>query len=83
MEVDAIGRAKAPCCDGKFAYKCRGDAQKECKRKKNKVELLPYRCPFCGFWHVGHKPSGNAKHVWKKNLQRIKKRKKEWKSKSF
>lgn len=26
-------------------------------KQLQKIDVHPYRCPFCGSWHVGHTPS--------------------------
>lgn len=62
--------AIASCCLGKFRYTSRADANKEVKRKAKIAALMPYRCPFCGFWHVGHKPCDRQKKVWERNMKR-------------
>jgi len=37
----------------KVAYKTRNQARHESPDHHGRV----YRCPFCGFWHRGHKPN--------------------------
>ena len=51
----AIGKEKA--CNNKRRLESEGWA-KECAEKAtaNYGELMTeYPCPFCGFWHIGHK----------------------------
>lgn len=53
-------------CVGKHRHKSRYAANRELtKSKRNKTitarnktlsPLMVYMCPFCDFWHIGHKP---------------------------
>ena len=42
-------RAKS-ACEHKCAYVTRGEAKTKLRRMNHKGK--PYRCPFCGYWHV-------------------------------
>ena len=53
------------CTTGKLPYETRGLAQAACdgmsKRRYRglhgeRVRVMPYLCPRCGMWHVGHDP---------------------------
>ncbi len=47
-------------CEGKVKHKTQKDALSSLKRKRQKkkdllnMKIIPYKCEFCGFWHVGH-----------------------------
>lgn len=60
-------------CDcGKIPYKTRAEARASVKRKDG-MELSgkPYRCQFCGFWHLGHLPPKKSKvGIWRKKHKR-------------
>ena len=48
-------------CSGKIGYTSRGDARRTIDRMRNKDtsrqrgELRPYMCEYCGAYHIGHK----------------------------
>ena len=48
-------------------YKKQFFSEKDCIRQMNNVinasgdtRLVPYECPYCGYWHFGH-PKGSEK----------------------
>lgn len=45
-------------CDGKRPYRDKATAKTVAKRSERSLRqrLHPYRCPHCGYWHLGHKP---------------------------
>jgi hypothetical protein len=43
-------------CSGKVPFESRALALSVCKRpRRHIVNREPYKCDFCGFWHVGSK----------------------------
>jgi hypothetical protein len=47
--------AKRNMCDGKRKHKSANCARKEIERIKSDItHITPYRCFYCGRWHVGH-----------------------------
>jgi rubrerythrin len=65
--------AIASACAGKFKHTSKANADKEIRHKKN--WLASYRCPFCGFWHVGRKPDDKARDFFKNKARMWRKRK--------
>jgi hypothetical protein len=64
--------------------KHKGDEMASCKQKmrfltRKEARLLlkqknlgkVYRCPFCGFWHIGHKPNRKSRAAF--NISGVKK----------
>jgi hypothetical protein len=44
-------------CTSKVPYMSRREARSRVRHGRNQDGTLrPYRCPFCGAWHLGHKP---------------------------
>lgn len=55
-------------CSGKFKFPTKQIAESTFPRKHG-IDLMAYECPFCGFHHIGHKPSKVHKFVkGKKNV---------------
>lgn len=53
-------------CDGKRPFRTKGFAKRMAlvltsgsgaEDRRSPRKATTYRCPWCGFWHVGHKPS--------------------------
>jgi predicted RNA-binding Zn-ribbon protein involved in translation (DUF1610 family) len=65
---EAIAAARV----GKFKHTSKANADKEIRWKKN---LSSYRCPFCGFWHIGRTPSDRTKDYFKNKARMWRKRK--------
>jgi hypothetical protein len=49
-------RLRRQSCEGKVRHETAGAAWIAAKRTGDGRETKPYRCPFCGLWHVGHLP---------------------------
>jgi hypothetical protein len=50
-------RTPEKTCGKKIKYTSWGDAlraMEEIPRPKNDRPMTPYRCPFCGSYHLGH-----------------------------
>lgn len=48
-------RIKRNSCIGKIRHKTSAGAEAHAKELRDKGERVwPYRCRFCGGWHVGH-----------------------------
>jgi len=48
---DRVGRS----CSSKIAYGSRREARARVRDGRNQDGTLrPYRCQFCGLWHLGH-----------------------------
>ncbi len=49
-------------CVGKIPYLLRGNAEKvkRSMRGQGRGRIEEYRCPHCGWWHVGHRPPFKA-----------------------
>lgn len=46
-------------CEGKARYEHRDQAEarvRDLQRGQLATRMHTYRCPHCGFWHVGHRP---------------------------
>lgn len=43
------------CCDGKVRFESESMASKVSQRSRHKhhTKIAPYRCRFCGGWHIG------------------------------
>lgn len=41
----------------KIPYERRRGAVRARRRQPGKKGLRPYRCPTCGYWHLGHLPA--------------------------
>lgn len=50
----------AAACRGKAVYLTWTAAERKARRMRHRTRerLEPYRCRFCGRWHVGHKGLG-------------------------
>lgn len=52
-----LPRMKFSTC-AKVAYQSRSDAKKAARFVRvAHGRMRPYRCPTCGFWHIGHLPA--------------------------
>lgn len=53
-------------CVGKAKYPDKARAKKALKRSRSLVgrrdDIMPYRCPHCSSWHLGHKWGRNPKN---------------------
>jgi hypothetical protein len=52
-------------CSGKQQYETRLAVDKSIRAQKarnNNKTKAPYKCEYCGKWHVGHKDHKNEKH---------------------
>lgn len=49
-------------CHGKYRFDSKKRAKVEAKRREQigQGRMNPYRCPHCGFFHLGHKPPSPA-----------------------
>lgn len=65
-----LDAAQQSQCLGKFPFRSSADASKACKRDKG---LMPYRCSFCGWWHIGHAAPASVRERWRANKKRWKK----------
>jgi len=56
----------------KVPYLTREEARGVVKYKKGiEVYGKPYKCRFCGFWHLGHKaPKKSKVAIWRKKHKR-------------
>ena len=61
--------AQDSACLGKHPHRSRADAQKQTRGNKG---MLPYRCSFCGFWHVGHKLPASKRERYRKVAKELK-----------
>ena len=46
-------------CDGKVRYASQKEAftaAKQSNKRDGSNWIVPYRCTFCGYWHIGHAP---------------------------
>jgi hypothetical protein len=44
-------------CDGKLPYTRKADVKRAIKLiERHSGRMFPYRCPHCGYWHMGHRP---------------------------
>ena len=54
---EALRKAFLAGCDGKRAYTSMGHAFKARDKASRRVgieDCQPYKCQFCGDWHLGH-----------------------------
>lgn len=64
--MDAVIRAQAEsirtkaCIGKKSANQRKARAEAERASAETGETIRAYRCPFCGWWHVGHVPSMEA-----------------------
>lgn len=59
-------------CERKVAYLERAMADKAAKRTGGeKRGLHSYRCPVCGFWHVGHERDAESKAHFRSARRRL------------
>lgn len=42
-------------CRGKVRFTDRAEAKAHMRRFPRKNTMQAYRCPHCGWWHIGHK----------------------------
>jgi hypothetical protein len=54
-----ITRGRA--CEGKTKYTKKVAGAVAAKRRAWLSPQYPYLCPFCGAWHVGHRPKKGKK----------------------
>lgn len=56
-------------CVGKLGHNSKRDADKQVKHKKGLISS--YRCPHCGFWHVGGlKPATNSRREYRDYMKK-------------
>ena len=55
---------EATSCGSKIAHRNKRSAKGHLIRMKTvqsvRGNVMEYKCPFCGWWHVGHKPIRRA-----------------------
>jgi rubrerythrin len=56
-------------CKKKYKYATREDAQAQINNFGEKG-FIPYRCNFCGYWHVGHTPVGKKMKQIKNEMEK-------------
>ncbi len=62
----SLRRVRKIACDGKVRHETKGAAYVAAHRTGNGREVKPYKCQFCGCWHVGHQPTGpKRRRQWK------------------
>jgi hypothetical protein len=49
-------RLRRKSCEGKVKHETAGAAWIAAKRTGDGHETKPYKCKWCGKWHVGHRP---------------------------
>jgi hypothetical protein len=53
--MSSLRALRRKSCEGKVAHASMGAAWIVASRTRG--EMRPYRCKFCGHYHVGHEPS--------------------------
>ena len=52
-------------CQGKVRYETKAEAKSRIKRVAGFAGTLrAYRCPYCGYFHIGHPIRNHHKHSW-------------------
>lgn len=57
MTAVAVDAIEARACLRKSRYSVAGARQRAAELTRPGQRISPYRCVFCGCWHVGHTPS--------------------------
>ena len=48
-------------CGGKQRFAAKADIKVALKRVEQRCgRMIPYRCPYCGDWHMGHRAPASA-----------------------
>ena len=66
---------EAMACSGKARHQTKGSAQRHANHTGHG---LPYRCEFCGLWHIGNKAKPLPRHIRKeagRTLRRLREEK--------
>lgn len=56
----SLRRIRRQSCEGKVKHKSSGAAWIASKKTGDGNETRPYKCKFCGSWHVGHRAHGKS-----------------------
>ena len=61
LEVQAYKRGRT--IDLKYRVKCYGKvrygSEEEARSKRGNAFLIPYKCDYCIFWHIGRRPAND------------------------
>ena len=65
-------RVRRQSCEGKLRYPTQDEARMASNRANSRTSwIMPYKCNFCGGYHIGHAPNGVRQSVIARQKNKI------------